>query len=417
MAQSKIFRKVSLERLSSPEQLDQLMQVTTPRGWLALMGFGALLLTALAWGVFGAIPTTAGGRGILIRSGGVTDLVSSGTGQVEEMLVAVGQVVTEGQVVARIRQDALARQITDTRSRLADLRQETVDLERYTLEQKRLSARDLEQQRANLERTIETLERERELLQERRAAERELLAGGLITKGTLLATEQALNSTEDSLAGSRLELNGLELKRLEGLQQLDQVLETRSNEVRDLELEIRELEARLEEEVTIVSSHTGRVLELMLDQGDVVNPGTPILSLEVISEDLLAVLFVPASAGKQVRMGMPARVSPSTVKREEYGYIVGEVTWVSEFPATSRGMQRLLANEELVAQLMEQGPPIQINVALKRDPDTPTGFAWSSSTGPDVEITSGTLAEGSVIVQEERPINLVIPKLRDKLGV
>ena len=417
MEKSKVFRKVSLERLSSPEQLDQLMQVTTPRGWLALMGFGALLLTALAWGVFGAIPTTADGGGILIRSGGVTDLVSSGTGQVQEVLVTAGDEVHKGQVVAHIRQDALVRQITDTRARLEDLQSETAELERYTVEQKRLSARDLEQQRANLERTIETLERERELLKERVAAERELLAGGLITKGTLLATEQRLNTTQDQLAASRLELNGLELKRLEGVQELDQVLEGRRNEVRDLDLEIRELEARLKEEVTIVSSHTGRVLELMVDRGDVVNPGTPILSLEVVSEDLMAVLFVAASAGKQVQPGMPVRVSPSTVKREEYGYILGEVTWVSEFPSTSRGMQRLLANEELVKSLMAQGPPIQVNVALKRDAQTPTGFAWSSSTGPEVEITSGTLTQGSVIVQEERPINLVIPKLRDSLGV
>ncbi len=414
---SPIFRKVSLERLSSPEQLDQLMQVTNPRGWLALAGFGALLLTALAWGVFGAIPTTAGGEGILIRSGGVTELVANGTGQVEAVLVTVGQEVAEGEVVARIRQDALGRQIIDTQARLGDLRAETRELERYTEEQKRLSARDLAQQRANLERTIDTLQRERELLQERVAAERELLTGGLITKGTLLATEQSLNVATDQLAASRLELTGLELKRLEANQQLDQQLEARRNAVRDLELEIRELEARRQEEVTIVSSHAGRVLELMVDSGDVVAPGTSILSLEVISEELMAVVFVPASAGKQVQPGMAVRVSPSTVKREAYGYILGEVTWVSEFPATSRGMERLLANAELVARLMEQGPPIQVNVALQRNPATPTGFAWSSSTGPDVEITSGTLTQGSVIVRQERPINLVIPNLRDNLGL
>ena len=58
-----IFRKVALERLSSPEQLDQLMQVTSPRGWLALGAFGALLLTALGWSVLGSIPTDATGEG------------------------------------------------------------------------------------------------------------------------------------------------------------------------------------------------------------------------------------------------------------------------------------------------------------------------------------------------------------------
>ena len=58
-----IFRKVSLERLSSPEQLDQLMQVTDPRGWLILSSFTAILVTAVTWGVFGSLPQTVAGMG------------------------------------------------------------------------------------------------------------------------------------------------------------------------------------------------------------------------------------------------------------------------------------------------------------------------------------------------------------------
>ncbi|HYG62449.1 MAG TPA: biotin/lipoyl-containing protein, partial [Thermoanaerobaculia bacterium] len=98
-----IFRKVALERLSSPEQLDQLMQVTNPRGWLALAALGALLLTAVFWGVFGSIPTEAAGEGILLRRGGVSNLVAPESGQVQEILVAVGDEIQKGQVVARLR--------------------------------------------------------------------------------------------------------------------------------------------------------------------------------------------------------------------------------------------------------------------------------------------------------------------------
>ena len=35
----RLFRKVALERLSSPERLDELMQLTTPGGWLALVAW------------------------------------------------------------------------------------------------------------------------------------------------------------------------------------------------------------------------------------------------------------------------------------------------------------------------------------------------------------------------------------------
>ncbi|PYQ54953.1 MAG: NHLP bacteriocin system secretion protein [Acidobacteria bacterium] len=417
MILSAIFRKVSLERLSSPEQLDQMVQVTDPKGWIALAGLGALLLAVVAWGIWGSIPTEAQGDGILLRQGGISDLVSNAAGQVQEMLVGVGDVIEKGQPVARIQQDVLLRQIADDRAKLAALRSQYEDAARISGQQKQLRARDLAQQRANLQRSSESLEKDISLLRERLDAQQGLLNDGLITKETFLTTQQSLNAKRDQLAQARLDLNGLDLKRIEADQQLDQQLEARQTAIRDLELEVKELNAKLGENVNVLSPYSGRVLEVLANRGDVVNPGTAILSVEVLSENLQAVLFVPASAGKKVQPGMTVRVSPSTVKREEYGSMLGKVTWVAEFPSTSRGMIRLLGNEALVTKLMAQGPPIQVNVALERDPSTPTGYRWSSSRGPNLKISSGTLASGDVVVQEDRPFRLVIPKVREATGL
>jgi len=412
-----IFRKVALERLSSPEQLDQMVQVTDPKGWLALTGIGALLLAAIGWGVFGSIPTVSQGDGILLRQGGISDLVSNAAGQVQEVLVSVGDVIEKGQPVARIQQDALLRQIADDRSKQAVLRDQYAEALRIASQQKQLRARDLAQQRANLQRSIETLEKDVSLLRERLDAQQALLNDGLITRETFLNTQQSLNAKRDQLAQARLDLNGLDLKRIEADQQLDQQLQARQTAIHDLELEIGELNAKLGENVNILSPYSGRVLEVLANRGDVVNPGTAILSVEVLSENLQAVLFVPASTGKKVQPGMTVRLSPSTVKREEYGSLLGKVTWVAEFPSTSRGMIRLLGNEALVTRLMEQGPPIQVNVALERDSATPTGYRWSSSRGPNLKISSGTLASGDIVVQEDRPIRLIIPKVREATGL
>lgn len=412
-----IFRKVALERLSSPEQLDQLLQVTTPRSWLALGALGCVLAAALGWGIFGSIPTQASGAGILLRRGGVSDVAATGPGQVEAVLPQVGEVVRRGQVVARLRQEGLLRQIEDARTRQAALESEYRELQRYAGEQRRLRSRDLAQKRANLERGIAALEKDAGIARSRIEEQRKLLADGLITQQTLLETEQQLNSTLDQIAAQRLELSGLELASLDSEQQLDQQFETRRAAIRDLDLEARELRAKLAEQVQVVSPYTGRVLERMVDRGDVVTTGTALLSVEVVSEELMAVLFVPASEGKRIRPGMVARVSPSTVKREEFGTLLGRVAWVAEFPSTARGMARQLGNEALVTRLMQEGPPIQVNVTLARDPRTPTGYRWSSSTGPDLEISSGTLATGDIVVREERPIRLVIPSVREKLGV
>ena len=412
-----IFRKVALERLSSPEQLDQLLQVTDPKGWMALGALGAILLSALAWGIWGAIPTESTGEGILLRRGGVSDLEAPGAGQIEEVLVSVGQEIRKGQPVARIRQEELQRQIADSKAKLADLRGEHQVRQRAAEEQKRLRGLDLDQKRMNLEQSIASLERDIALLRERLEEQEKLLEDGLVTRQTVVGTRQSLNTTQGQLAVQRQELRGLELQRLESAQRLDQELEILGRAIRDHELATRELEARLAENVQIVSPHAGRVLELLVDRGAVVDPGAPVLSLEVLSEELVAYLFVPASDGKRVQPGMEARISPSTVKREEFGSMLGKVTKAAAFPATRRSMLLLLGNETVVTKLMEAGPLIQVDVSLEHDPSTPTGYRWSSSRGPSLEISSGTLAGGSIIVQEDRPISLVIPTLREKLGI
>ena len=62
-----LFRKKAIDKLSSPEQLDTMMQVTSPGGWIALAGLGVILLFAVVWSVVGSIGIRVEGQGILIR--------------------------------------------------------------------------------------------------------------------------------------------------------------------------------------------------------------------------------------------------------------------------------------------------------------------------------------------------------------
>ena len=48
---SSIFRKAALERLSSPEQLDYLMSITSPIAWIALAAIAVLALLIILVGI------------------------------------------------------------------------------------------------------------------------------------------------------------------------------------------------------------------------------------------------------------------------------------------------------------------------------------------------------------------------------
>ena len=44
-----LFRKAAIDKVSSPEQLDLLMSVTSPVGWLALLTVGLMLTAVGIW--------------------------------------------------------------------------------------------------------------------------------------------------------------------------------------------------------------------------------------------------------------------------------------------------------------------------------------------------------------------------------
>lgn len=67
MSDSSIFRQEALERLSSPEQLDQLMQIVRPRSWLPLATLGGLIAVGLIWSVVGRIPVTTTSHAVLVE--------------------------------------------------------------------------------------------------------------------------------------------------------------------------------------------------------------------------------------------------------------------------------------------------------------------------------------------------------------
>lgn len=52
---SSIFREKSIERVSSPEKLDDYIRVTTPSVWITLAAIVILLVGVIAWGIFGEL--------------------------------------------------------------------------------------------------------------------------------------------------------------------------------------------------------------------------------------------------------------------------------------------------------------------------------------------------------------------------
>ncbi len=55
---SEIFRQKSIDKVSSPEQLNDYIRVTTPSVWLALAAVTVLLVGMIAWSVLSTVQVT-----------------------------------------------------------------------------------------------------------------------------------------------------------------------------------------------------------------------------------------------------------------------------------------------------------------------------------------------------------------------
>lgn len=58
MKSEELFRKKSLDKVKSPESLDDYIKVSNPGVWLLLVSVTVLLIGACVWGIFGHVDST-----------------------------------------------------------------------------------------------------------------------------------------------------------------------------------------------------------------------------------------------------------------------------------------------------------------------------------------------------------------------
>lgn len=410
-----MFRKSALARLSSPEQLDQLMQVTDTRAWWMLAALGAMLFAALVWSIFGRLPTTVQGSGILLREGGVFDVQAAAGGQVVQLRTAEQQSVVAGDVVAKVAQQELLRQIVEARQVLDGLRRRRELMSAYSAEELKGRLAVLEQQGRALRTDTATMRGQIQYLTSRLSAQQEAQRLGLVTGDQVEAVRQQLDATRSRLANSIATLQQLGVQTLTARQETETTLHAVDGQIADSRRQLLMLEGRIEQAEGVVTPYTGVVLEVKVDEGSIIAPGSSVLSVELADYPLRAMIVVPVT-GRKAQKGMDARVVPATVNWQEAGYLVGTVESVSEQPVTIQRLQRLLHNDVLAQGLMSAGAPYLIEISLQPDTGTFSGYRWTTRAGPRQKVSSGMLASGRIVVDEQRPISLVIPTLRKTFG-
>jgi HlyD family secretion protein len=411
-----IYRASAVERLSDPDQLDRLLKVTTRPLWAGLAGVWLVVAAVALWSVAGRVPFTVAGSGLLLSAAGLRELSTQGAGVVEALPLQVGDSVAPGMVVARIRQPLLAQEVAQAEQRIRALENEHETRRSFVQRGLAVETSRLDAARLDLERRQRTLAERIRFLEGRVAAERQARAQGLITESVVQATVLALETARAEAASLALELRQNDLRRIQNADDSTERLTEVERRLQDAQRELAALRLSLEQNSRVVSTHRGTIREIRSSVGQLVTAGQSLLSVELVNAPVHGVVFVARDA-KRIAPGMRVRVAPAAVPQEEFGYIVGTVRSVSTQPATLAGMARTLGNDLLVQQLAVQGASFLVEVDLQRDPRTPSGFRWSSKTGPPAAVSTGSAVAATIEIERRRPIELLVPFLRRLAGL
>ncbi|MCR5237227.1 MAG: hypothetical protein K6E34_08535 [Lachnospiraceae bacterium] len=596
---SDLYRKSSLDKLSSPEQLDRMIQITPPMFWISAIGGCGILLVALLWSIFARLPINVQSNGIFISKDGIQAVYSENSGIVKEVLVSRGEMVSENTVIARfdtksiqskieklegrrtaldkvtlisagdvasadnkdlldiksqiltvssnltqdelmldLRKDQLKDQQVKTDTALSNMQMArnmyygtmntgSVTKEQIAFQQAQsdLNAaqsyyessesnrgyfeaqndenidhlkdkiNELKKQQDSLDRTdseyqekydslqsqIGDLDSQRDSLKDQRSYYRDNndekeqnlknaesafynAAWAYIESEQLMLAKQTfssqlndnynvalqdyntelsrLRSLEDTVSQLSVQVSADDINLLNQYESLKARFEgTKAAGMDNLDSQIREARNELKN-AEIRSSIPGYVVAMDIVVGSAVQAGNPVCTLSQterlfelsagaaradgeeaqeftgsVKSENVVVCYVPISEGKRIGKGMEAMVYPSTINRQEKGHIIGRVSEVADYVTSMEDVKNRLGDSSLAQTFTGSGPVVMVTVELEEDPDTASGYKWSSKKGSSVMITPGTMVNADIVTEEKAPITMLLPLFKEKLSV
>ena len=410
-----IFSKEALEAASNPDELDHPIQIVRAKLWIPIFGICVVALVGLTWSIFGRMPVNVTGFGVLINPGNVKIVQSQAPGLVEKVSVKPGDEIKEGDIVALLQQPALEQSLQQTKENYDEINR--INSDALKANQKQFVA-----QLASINRQKELLTEGKELsgnvnrsLEKRNEVLLQLAKDNLVNSEMLLQSESSLVESKTKMASYDAQIQELELSVEQAKQKNIQTEFNLKNQIDESRRAVERLELQLESNRHIRSKAGGKVMQLMVSAGTAVGFGTPVLSVaaDQSTQSMKNLCYFSVKDGKKIKPNMTIQVTPSTVKRERYGSIVGKVVSVSSFPVSREAAMNIVGSKELAFALTGQGAMIEVKTELKPalSSESESGYEWTSKN-PPVAVSQGTTTVNRVRVDDRAPITYVLPLLR-----
>jgi hypothetical protein len=269
-------------------------------------------------------------------------------------------------------------------------------------------------------------EKERELIQRQALFQRlqKLWSKGYVSETQLLQELATVNSLEQQVVQLRRDRLGNDFSSTDQRQQADQA---DLNALQATDQLQSGLVTYLAKTFTIAPPTGLYLVAKYLQTGMEAHAGDELFTYSLTPPSLprRIPVFVDASTLQQLTEGMRVLVTPKGISRAQYGGILGVVDEVGRLPLSGDALAAVAGGRSL-GSAIGLAVPTPYLVKVKLQVSDPTFcrqllsrrcYAWSTNRVPPFPVRMGTQADVQITTIYRRPIEFVMPALRQALGL
>lgn len=391
---------------------------------------GIVALFTLAWASQPRVPVIVRGMGLMSSPETRRGFYARGAGEVQALLVSVGEQVQQGQRLVSI--DRVGQSAAGPGAEAFGEAPQTLSVRREALSQQQRAlasqTRALEDQREAL------LQRRQQIETTNRPVRGQLSALEDLRRERVIARYSPLwVGAQDLWLRNRADIATIDAS----LAQLRAQRAALSAQGAELQAQRAALDSeRLSQNV--FSPVTGRVLDLAVQPGQPVVPGQKLGSLAIPTplQGRRAVVLFTAADASRLTVGDEVKLNPQLLSRDSfggseqrYGLVPGRILSLSSESVDLADVSAEVGSQEEAANLMasarersygeggdltaqlpgRSGAPLVLAVVALEEARTPTGLAWSGGTGPARPLPSRTPAEVEADVEQRSVLSYLAP--------
>ncbi len=103
---------------------------------------------------------------------------------------------------------------------------------------------------------------------------------------------------------------------------------------------------------------------------------------------------------RKLSVGMEVQVSPADLPREEYGYIIGHITDISEYPVRRDDVAKYFDSEEIASAVLPEEAAYEIDVLVDLSPVNPEQLYWSNRVPENGDLQIGAFCNLQILTRK-----------------